>query len=75
MPVRKRERPPVAGSLASAVHDLALSADSLAVRLDNVVFAPEVAHAAERAIHEARQRLASVYTMLPREEATKGAKR
>lgn len=75
MPVRKRERPPAAGSLASAVHDLALSADSLAVRLDNVVFAPEVAHAAERAIHEARQRLASVYTMLPREEAMKGAKR
>lgn len=75
MPVRKRDKPPLAGSLASAVHDLALSADTLAVRLDNVVFAPETAHAAERAIYEARQRLASVYTMLPREEAPKGAKR
>lgn len=75
MPVRKRERPPAAGSLASAVHDLALSADSLVLKMDGVRLSPEVAHAAERAIHEARQRLASVYTMLPREEATKGAKR
>ena len=75
MPVRKREKPPAAGSLASAVHDLALSADTLAVRLDDVALSPEIAHAAERAIHEARQKIASVYMMLPREEAPKGAKR
>ena len=75
MPVRKREKPPAAGSLASAVHDLALSADSLAVRLDGGALAPEVAHAAERAIVEARQKIASVYMMLPHTEATKGEKR
>ena len=69
--MRKREKPLVAGSLASAAHDLALSAESLAVRLDGVAIAPEI----ERAILEARQKVASAYMMLPREEATKGAKR
>ena len=74
MPVRKREKPPAAGSLASAVHDLALSADSLVEKIGSATLSPEVANAAERAIVEARQKIASVYMMLPREEAARGAK-
>lgn len=53
--------PPSAASLARAADDLARSAEHLASVLRAADIAPEAAHRAERALHDAREGVARAY--------------
>lgn len=54
---RNEIAPPSAASLATAAHDLALSAGTLSRVLGTVALTPEAAHRVERALCSARQEL------------------